>query len=232
VANGEHRALLEMADLAIDLEHRPIGDVQTLLDDLVLVSMHSVAGAQYAGITVVGRGNVVNTVSSSHHHAVRADDALRRHRQGPCLSFEESSRLVRIEDLAAEPRWPRYRDEVLETTPLRSALCIRMCADGRTTSAVTFYAEQAHAFDDDSEELALIVTAQDALVWNLIRRQEQFTSALASRDTIGQAKGILMERFDIDAADAFSLLKRMSQQSNVSVGEISHGLVRSRHPGP
>jgi len=50
----------------------------------------------------------------------------------------------------------------------------------------------------------------------MFRRGEQSRSALASRDTIGQAKGMLMERFQIDAAAAFGLLKRLSQDFNTS----------------
>jgi AmiR/NasT family two-component response regulator len=53
----------------------------------------------------------------------------------------------------------------------------------------------------------------------------QFRSALASRDVIGQAKGMIMERFSIDAVHAFELLKKLSQQSNTRIVEIASNLV-------
>lgn len=62
-------------------------------------------------------------------------------------------------------------------------------------------------FDDHSVEVGLVYATHIAIAWNIVLRDEQFRSALASRDIIGQAKGIVMERFDVDAAHAFELLR-------------------------
>lgn len=64
----------------------------------------------------------------------------------------------------------------------------------------------------------------------MLRRDSQFRSALASRDIIGQAKGRLMERFQIDAGAAFQLIKRLSQESNTPVVEIAQRLVEADYP--
>lgn len=64
-----------------------------------------------------------------------------------------------------------------------------------------------------------------ALVWTILRRDQQFRRALASRDVIGQAKGMLMERFDIDEAAAFVLLKRVSQDSNTPIAQLARRVV-------
>jgi AmiR/NasT family two-component response regulator len=61
-------------------------------------------------------------------------------------------------------------------------------------------------------------------------RQDQFRSALASRDTIGQAKGVIMERFNLDAVEAFELLTRLSQRSNTKLIDIASALIDSEHP--
>ena len=53
------------------------------------------------------------------------------------------------------------------------------------------------------------------------RQQGDFRSALASRDLIGQAKGMLMERFTIDAVAAFELLRRLSQDTNTPLVEVA-----------
>ncbi len=97
-------------------------------------------------------------------------------------------------------------------------------------SALNFYAESPNAFDEESVELGLIFATHTALVWSLLRRDEQLRSALVSRDVIGQAKGIVMERFDTDAVHAFELLKTLSQTSNVPVAEIARRLVNADHP--
>lgn len=58
----------------------------------------------------------------------------------------------------------------------------------------------------------------------------QLQRALESRDMIGQAKGMLMERFHVDAAAAFKLLTRLSQESNVRLAEIARRLVELDRP--
>lgn len=69
------------------------------------------------------------------------------------------------------------------------------------------------------------------------RRQEalaseisQLTRAIATRDVIGQAKGMLMERFNIDTDRAFGLLTRLSQETNTRVEEIARNLVQAERP--
>ena len=59
----------------------------------------------------------------------------------------------------------------------------------------------------------------------------QFRSALASRDVIGQAKGIIMERFDVDAVRAFEMLRRLSQDSNTPVADVARRLIMLRRDG-
>jgi AmiR/NasT family two-component response regulator len=70
-----------------------------------------------------------------------------------------------------------------------------------------------------------MLATNTALAWNLLRRDQQFRSALASRDIIGQAKGLVMERFGVDAVQAFELLRRLSQDSNTPVSGVAHRLV-------
>jgi AmiR/NasT family two-component response regulator len=64
----------------------------------------------------------------------------------------------------------------------------------------------------------------------LATENEQLMRAIATRDMIGQAKGMLMERFNIDADRAFGLLTRLSQQTNTRVEEIARTLVKTERP--
>lgn len=52
--------------------------------------------------------------------------------------------------------------------------------------------------------------------------------ALRSRDVIGQAKGILMERRGVDETEAFDILRTASQSLNVKLSEVSDTLARRR----
>lgn len=64
----------------------------------------------------------------------------------------------------------------------------------------------------------------------LVSEIEQLRRAIESRDMIGQAKGILMERFDLDATAAFKLLSKISQDTNTRVEQIARTLVALDRP--
>ncbi|MBV8860984.1 MAG: GAF and ANTAR domain-containing protein, partial [Mycobacterium sp.] len=185
----------------------------------------AVPGAQYGGITVTKRRRLSETAAATHRYPVVLDEIQRRLQQGPCLSAAEGQHSIRIDDLGADDRWPLYRDEALAHTPIRSILSFGVFRDGQTSAALNFYAEPTRAFDAGSVDSGLVSATHTALVWIMLRRDQQFRRAIASRDVIGQAKGMLMERFDIDAAAAFVLLKRTSQNSNTPIARLAQRVV-------
>lgn len=71
---------------------------------------------------------------------------------------------------------------------------------------------------------------QAALALHAEARAAQFREALASRDVIGQAKGILMKDFAVDADGAFNILRQMSQETNVRVVDLACRLVALTTP--
>ena len=74
-------------------------------------------------------------------------------------------------------------------------MAFQMFIAGETMGALNVYAEHAHAFGPETREIGMIFAAHSSVAWNTARRDEQFKSALASRDIIGQAKGMIMERY-------------------------------------
>ena len=188
-------------------------------------------GAQYAGITVTQRRRRSETAAATHRYPVVLDEHPGSLSPGTLPRRPPRNKTsVRIDDLGADERWPLYREEALKQTPIRSILSFGMFREGGTTAALNFYAEPTNAFDDGSVNLGMIFATHTALVWNMMRRDQQFRTALVSRDIIGQAKGMLMERFDIDAAAAFGLLKRVSQESNTPIAAIAQRVIAGDHP--
>ena len=92
------------------------------------------------------------------------------------------------------------------------------------------YSEQPGAFGPESRNLGLIFAAHSSVAWNSARRDEQFRRALSSRDTIGQAKGMIMGRYGVDAVQAFELLRKLSQDSHVPLTQIATELVAKAQP--
>ena len=56
--------------------------------------------------------------------------------------------------------------------------------------------------------------------------ERQWGRAIESRDVIGQAKGVLMTRFHVDADTAFHMLRGASSRSNLKVHDVARTVVR------
>ncbi|ORV92471.1 response regulator receiver protein [Mycobacterium interjectum] len=219
----------QLADLIADLDRN--GTETTVgLHELVDSGSRHVAGCQYAGITMADGTKAVTNVVATHRYPMVLDAIQNRCGEGPCLSAVWRHHMVHVEDLNVDLRWPRYQRHALEQTPIRSILSFELYADGSGMAALNFYAEHPHAFTDESLELGGVFATHVALAWSMMRRQDQFRSALASRDVIGQAKGVIMERFNLDAVEAFELLSRLSQDSNTKLIEIARSLIDTEHP--
>jgi GAF domain-containing protein len=230
VAARQAGAIREIAGLLQTLQEHQDNDLDTALAELTHSAVAAMPGAQHAGITIASRNGKVRTLAATGCYPALLDEIQQRHEQGPCLSAAWEQHVIRIDDMALENRWPAYCREARET-PIRSIISFQLFADHHNMGALNFYAEHPRAFDDEAAEMGLILATHTALAWNMIRRDEQFRSALASRDLIGQAKGMIMERFKIDAVQAFELLKRLSQSSNKALVVVARQLVESEHYG-
>ncbi|CAJ1507859.1 GAF and ANTAR domain-containing protein [[Mycobacterium] holstebronense] len=215
----------DVAELVQTLNQRARVDADGALDELVANLLGHMSCAQHAGVTLTTSGGEVRTLAATDRYPAVLDDIQRRQREGPCLAAAWKHHVIRLDDICSEERWQLYCREVAATTPIRSVLAFEIFTGDGTTGALNFYSQSANVFDDDSVELGLVLATHAALAWHMVRRDEQFRSALASRDVIGQAKGMLMERFDIDALQAFELLKRLSQTSNTPLAEVAQQLV-------
>lgn len=213
------------------MQRRGEVDPDEALRSLVATAVDAVPGADYAGITMVGESGQVSSIAGTHEYAEILDDVQHQVGEGPCLSAAWAGHMVAIADLADDDRWPNYREAAVTRTPVRSVLSFELHTEGRSLAALNFLAESPGAFTADSMEVGIVYATHTTLAWNSLHRERQFRSALASRDVIGQAKGILMERYDIDAIEAFDLLRRLSQEDNVKLAELADLVVRTRSEG-
>ncbi len=219
----------QLVELVTSLE-RDQRDTLAGLHELIDNGVHNVTGAQYAGITLAQMSRSVSSVAATHRYPMVLDAIQNKFGEGPCLSAAWEHHIMHIADLDAEQRWPRYRRHALEQTPVRSILSYELFVDGISMAALNFYADTPRVFGFESVELGTVYATHIALAWSMMRRQDQFRSALATRDIIGQAKGVIMERFNLDAVEAFELLRRLSQQSNMRLVDIAAALIDSEHP--
>lgn len=219
----------QLTGLIADLDRQGT-ETNVGLHELIASGARHVAGCQYAGITLADKTKTVSNVAATHRYPMVLDAIQDRYGEGPCLDAVWQHHVMHVEDLNIDQRWPHYQRHALEQTPIRSILSYELFAGAGSMAALNFYSEHPHAFGDESLEIGGVFATHVALAWSMMRRQDQFRSALASRDVIGQAKGVIMERFNLDAVEAFELLARLSQQSNTKLIEIARSLIDSEHP--
>ncbi|MHC9294930.1 GAF and ANTAR domain-containing protein [Mycobacterium sp. LTG2003] len=231
MSDSRHQVIaLQVADLIRDIQQHPPADINTALTELTESGVTYIPAAQHGGITIASRDGKLQTVAGTSQIATLLDKIQQRCAEGPCLTAAWEQHITKIDDVETEQRWPAYCRDTREETPVRSVMAFQLYADNKTMGALNYYAEEPYAFDADAIEAGLIVATHTALAWNLLRRDEQFRSALASRDVIGQAKGMMMERYKIDAVQAFEVLKRLSQSSNTPLVDVAHEVIQSEHP--
>ncbi len=227
--DGSSTVVAQLAELVASLD-RDQAETRAGLRELIDRGVRHVAGCQYAGITLAEKSKAVTNVVATHRYPMVLDEIQHRFGEGPCLSAAWRHHVMHVDDLSTDGRWPRYQRHALEQTPIRSILSYELFVDRGAMAALNFYADPPHAFTDESAEIGGIFATHIALAWSMLRRQDQFRSALASRDIIGQAKGVVMERYNLDAVEAFQLLARLSQQSNIKLLDIAKALIDSDHP--
>ncbi|MBQ1091736.1 GAF and ANTAR domain-containing protein [Streptomyces sp. B93] len=220
VGPGASPGGFELAE-ALAVAARQLHDASTsqgTLHTAVRLAVRLLPGAEHAAVSVVERGDGHRTVAWS-------DDLVRAAQRTPSPYWTAlwHSPVVRLQDdeTGAGPG----ATGAMPGPGLRSALALRLRADRGRLTVLTAYARVPRAFDDTAARVGRLFTEHVSLALASATEREQLAEALRSRDVIGQAIGILMERLGIDAADAFATLVSVSQRENVKLRDLAQRLV-------
>lgn len=142
---------------------------------------------------------------------------------GPCLDAVASTAQVVVSDVYSDTRWPSFIEQVIPTG-LRSMLCTPLAVQGRSYGSLSLVSTQPNAFDDESRSLAAVFAAHATLALFGVEQIRNLRAMADSRDLIGQAKGILMERHKLSSDVAFQTLVRASQNNNMKLRDLCHQL--------
>ncbi|GAA1133932.1 GAF and ANTAR domain-containing protein [Citricoccus alkalitolerans] len=210
-----------MSELARSL-HAEEGEA-AVLERMVGAAVGMIPGAQEASITLVhGRKRVETRVPTGD--LAREIAALQEEvGQGPCLDAAFEHKTVSVPDLAAERRWPDFTAGALGLGA-KSMLVFQLFIEGDNLGALNLYSRESDAFDCEAEQIGLLVAAHVAVAFAGTQKVEQLRDAAQSRDVIGQAKGILMERYNVTAEQAFLLLSGVSSHSNTKLVHVADHL--------
>ncbi len=218
-----------MADLARRLQQE--SDPGSVMQ--VIVSAAGVIpGAEEATVSLVHNRRRVLSAAFTSERARRFDELQQETQQGPCVDSMYEQQTVRVDDLAADPRWPALARRVTEELGVASMLCFQLFVHASDLGSLNLLARRPNAFTDESERVGLLFASHAAVAVADAQDLNHIGRALASRDVISQAKGILMERYKITSSMAFALLAKISQDNNTKLFDVAESLTQTGTLGP
>ena len=213
-----------LGDLAVEMENQL--DAESVLQTITAGAVAIIPGVRWAGISQIQGRTVEARVPSDP--LVASLDALQSELdEGPCITALREHHTVHIDDMSQHTQWPRFAKAALELG-VRCSLSFQLFVHKDNFGALNLYGGEAGVFDDDSFLYGEILAQHAAVAMAGSQATEQMHRAIASRDLIGQAKGIIMERFRVDAVQAFALLTRLSQESNTKLLDVAERVIETR----
>lgn len=212
----------QFAELAVQLHRQP--DVAGTVDELLAFTVAAL-GCDHAGAMLVHPGRQIETAAATTSVVAKADQLQLEYDEGPCVSvIEDRPDVLVIDDTAADDRWPTWGSLVSELG-LRSILSLALTTGSATIGALNLYASTAGHFQADDAEAGRLLAQVAGVAIDSNRRQAKLRVAVDSQTKIGQAMGILMARHDLDADQAFALMRRYSQDNNIRLRDVVQHIV-------
>ncbi|GLZ47682.1 hypothetical protein Acsp06_38670 [Actinomycetospora sp. NBRC 106375] len=227
-------------DLADALFNSPLeGGVVAVVERVMDAAHRVVPGADIVSVVLRGPDGRLDTVASSHPAAQQADALQDEVGEGPSHTAMHNTGVGASMDhmLGPDAPWPAFGVRAAEDLQLGAVLSTGMFPGGAPPrfGALNFYSWTADGLDAADRDHALVLAAHAATAIAAVQgrtaaelRESQLREALQSRDVIGQAKGVLMERRGLTSDEAFDVLRRTSQDLNVKLREVAETLVTRR----
>jgi GAF domain-containing protein len=201
--------------------------VDDVLCDVTTTAKELIPGTDTAGVLLIAGGGKFESLAATDDLPHRLDELQMKYTEGPCVQAAVDELIVRTDDFREELRWPRYTAAAVEIGVL-SALSFKLYTSDRTAGALNLFSFKPNAFDAEAETIGAVLAAHAAAAILASRQGQQLESALSTRDRIGQAKGIIMERYGVDDVRAFEMLRRLSQDSNTKLIDIAQRVIDTR----
>jgi hypothetical protein len=212
-----------MSDLAERASH-PGDDINAALYGVTTAAVELIRGVDSADVLFISESDNYQSVAATSLLPQKVDAFQQDLHNGPCVDAADGDPVVRCDDLRTDPRWPQFAKSAV-SVGVHSMLSYQLYTHGTERGALNLFGLRPGVFGNEDEALGAMLATHAALMLIANNKDRQFQSALASRDVIGQAKGMIMERFKVDAIRAFELLTVMSQNSNTRVVQVAAEIV-------
>lgn len=206
------------------------GDLDETLGRITAAAVEILPDVRYASITIKHGDGRLETVAPTDDLLCDIDAAQYELQEGPCYQAAVEAAHVTAPHLAEDGRWPRYA-EIAVSSGIQAQAGIRLFDAKASNGALNLYSDEPAAFED-LDGLDELFTHQAAMALDYARHISQLQEAVHSRQLIGQAVGVVMERFELDDARAFGFLARLSSTRNVRMRTLAEQLIEEINQRP
>lgn len=199
---------------------------QPTLERTTQLAAATIAGCDECGVSIRHPDGSVSTPASTSPMVEKADGLQYEFGQGPCLEAIWELDTYLIEDMETETRWPQWAPAAAELG-FRSILSVRLDTPEQTLGGLNMYSRTPHAFDHDDVMIASIFARHASNALAVTRRHEGLNTALRTRQAIGVAQGMLMQRYGLTLDQSFELLRRYSNDNNIRLRLLAEQLIKA-----
>jgi GAF domain-containing protein len=206
------------------------GDLDKTLSQITRAAIEVLPDVEYCSITVKHADGSLETVAPTHDVLREVDAAQYTLQEGPCYDSAVDTVHVIAPNLAADERFPKYAAIAL-AAGIRAQAGVRLFDAPKSQGALNLYSTRVGSFAD-IESLSALFAHQAAVAIRYATEITNLAEAVRTRTTIGQAVGIVMERYQLTDERAFAFLTRLSQHRNVKLRLVAQEIVAaSEHRG-
>jgi transcriptional regulator with GAF, ATPase, and Fis domain len=224
VNNREYAELLRKTMVGLTEKAASPTEIDAVLQSVTATAVDLIAGVHCADVLLISGADLFRSLAATSQLAVDLDGVQQQFREGPCLDAAVGHSVILCHDLREDSRWPRFAKAAV-AAGVHAMLSFQLDTHNGCMGALNLFGLTPNAFTPEAEALGAMLATHVANAFIAADKELQFRSALNSRDIIGQAKGMIMERFGIGAVQAFELLTKLSQQSNTRVADVAAGLI-------
>ena len=199
------------------------GDLDKTLERITAAAVEVLPEVDYASITVKHPDGRLDTAAPTDEMLLQLDAAQYGLREGPCYQSAVDSVHITAPFLAHDERFPRY-GPIAVAAGVNAQAGLQLFDAPGGDGALNLYATRAGAFEDLAA-LGQLFAHQSAMALSYARQISQLHEAVETRQLIGRAVGVVMERYELDEARAFGFLARVSQDNNVKLREVAARLL-------
>lgn len=199
-------------------------DLDATLHAIAGLARDAIGGFEHVGIVVADPGGAFGSRVATAPFAAALDELQGELGEGPGLDAVTTDVVVRVAPVAEETRWPRYTAEAVGRG-VCAQVAVRLHADTLTLGVLTATSVSQAEVSPETERLVELIAAHASVVLGTARQVDNLNAALASRQTIGLALGLVMERHRLDEEAAFAYLTRISATTETKLREVASGIV-------